>query len=153
MSKENITMSPLTEEQNSTQPQPTATPQDMKGLTGVPSAGLVTVPNRIDDICILTQNGPKPLMTRIDELYNGQTDNRYVWDEIGMSRLYADTFSYILRYVSERKKWYIYNGKVWVSADGQEMELCKLLVKKAYEYNSDLLPLLTKKQQGFMGDD
>lgn len=129
---------------------PGQTIQGIKSLMDTPLAGLVAVPNTKDDFCLLTANGPKTLSTCIDEAYNGPLVHLYTWDEIGISRLYADTFSYILRYVTERKKWYMFNGKFWESADGREMELCKLLVKEVYEYNLKFLPFLDKKQQGFM---
>lgn len=126
-------------------------PQNVTNLTAVPSAGLVTVSSNVkEDFLVLTPNGPEPLMTRIHKAYSGPLAHLYPWDEIGISRLFADTFSYILRYVTERKKWYMFNGKFWASNDAKAMELCKLLVKSVYEYSVNILPLLAKKQQSFM---
>ncbi len=39
---------------------------------------------------------------------------RYRSDDIGFGRLFADCYKDIARYVPERKKWFIYDGKRWI---------------------------------------
>lgn len=39
--------------------------------------------------------------------------SRYRSGDIGYGRLFADVYQDIARYVPERKKWYVYNGKRW----------------------------------------
>lgn len=46
-------------------------------------------------------------------------------DDIGISQLFADTYKKECRYVKERKKWYIFSGKVWEENDIGAMELAK----------------------------
>lgn len=153
MSSENIPLSPETEEQNSMQPQQPTTPQNMKGLADVSPAGLVAVNtsnNVKDDFLVPTASGPKPLSMCISMAYNGPLANDYSRDEIGTSQLFADIFSHTLRYVSERKTWYLFNGRFWERADGREMELCKLLVEEVHAYNLKVLLFLEKKQQSFL---
>lgn len=50
-------------------------------------------------------------LTELD-LVNNQ---RYRNNDIGNGRLFADVFKDIARFVPERKKWFIYDGKHWVS--------------------------------------
>ena len=60
-------------------------------------------------------------------------ENRYTYNEIGISELFADMFKSQLRYNTTAKQWYYYNGKVWNEDTGamkarQEMkELSKTL--------------------------
>ena len=69
-----------------------------------------------------TINGPV-------ELADLHPDNnpRYAWSDIGNGNLFADWYKDKARYVPERKRWYIYNGKVWEPDSGnlKAMELCK----------------------------
>lgn len=50
-------------------------------------------------------------LTELD-LVNNQ---RYRNNDIGNGRLFADVFKDIARFVPERKKWFIYDGKRWVA--------------------------------------
>lgn len=54
-------------------------------------------------------------------------NERYNWSDIGNGNLFADWYKDKARYVPERKKWYVYNGKVWEPDNGNlmVMELCK----------------------------
>lgn len=40
-------------------------------------------------------------------------NKRYSGDDIGFGRLFADVFKDVARFVSERKKWYVFDGKRW----------------------------------------
>ena len=57
------------------------------------------------------------------------TNRKYAWNDLGNGRLFADWYRDIARYVPERKKWFVFNGKVWVPDVGNltVMELCKKL--------------------------
>ena len=56
-------------------------------------------------------------------------NERYGWNDIGNGNLFADWYKEKARYVPERKRWYIYSGKVWEPDTGglRAMELCKAL--------------------------
>ena len=56
-----------------------------------------------------------------------ETNDRYAWTDIGNGNLFADWYENKARYVPERKRWYIYNGRVWEPDSGnlKAMELCK----------------------------
>lgn len=58
-----------------------------------------------------------------------EANARYAWNDIGNGYLFADWYKDIARYVPERKKWYVYDGRVWRPDIGnlQAMELCKKL--------------------------
>lgn len=53
----------------------------------------------------------------------------YGWTDIGNSRLFADCYKSVARFVPERKLWYVYDGKRWTPDIGalKAMELCKEL--------------------------
>jgi putative DNA primase/helicase len=55
---------------------------------------------------------------------------RYYSNDIGNSNLFADFYKSIARYVPERKKWFVYDGKAWRSDTGnlKVMKLCKNLL-------------------------
>ncbi len=71
-------------------------------------------------------------LTELDPVAN----KRYRSGDIGFGRLYADIYKDIARYVPERKKWYIYNGKCWVAdiSSLMAMELCKDLADALVVY-------------------
>lgn len=71
-------------------------------------------------------------LTELDPVSN----SRYRSGDMGFGRLYADFFKDIARYVPERKKWYIYNGKCWVAdiSSLMAMELCKDLADTLMVY-------------------
>ena len=56
-------------------------------------------------------------------------NNRYDWHDIGNGNLFADWYESIARFVPERKKWFVYDGRVWRPDEGnlKTMELCKNL--------------------------
>lgn len=58
-----------------------------------------------------------------------EKNERYGWNDIGNGNLFADWHKDVARYVPERKKWFVYNGKVWEPDTGnlRVMELCKKL--------------------------
>ena len=43
------------------------------------------------------------------------TNKRYAGNDIGFGRLFADVFKDIARFVSERKKWFVFDGSRWVA--------------------------------------
>ena len=61
---------------------------------------------------------------------------RYGWNDIGNSNLFADHYSGIARYVTERKKWFVYDGRAWRADTGnlKVMNLCKKLANKLMIY-------------------
>lgn len=58
-----------------------------------------------------------------------EKNDRYGWNDIGNGNLFADWYKDMARYVPERKKWFVYSGKVWEPDPGSlhVMELCKRL--------------------------
>lgn len=60
----------------------------------------------------------------------------YSWTDIGASRLFADYFRSIARYVPERKMWFCYDGGIWTPDSGslKAMEFCKLLANQLLVY-------------------
>ena len=60
----------------------------------------------------------------------------YPWTDIGASRLFADYFKSVARYVPERKLWYCYEGGIWVPDTGnlKVMEYCKSLANQLLIY-------------------
>lgn len=61
---------------------------------------------------------------------------RYYSNDIGNSNLFADYYKSIARYVPERKKWFVYDGRVWASDTGnlKVMKLCKNLANQLMYY-------------------
>mgnify|MGYP000952643638 FL=1 len=61
---------------------------------------------------------------------------RYRFGDIGFGRLFADVYKDICRFVPERKKWYVFNGKYWQADVGnlKAMELCKSLADSLLQY-------------------
>lgn len=57
--------------------------------------------------------------------------NKYKWDDIGSSLLFADFYKDILRYVPERKSWIIYKDGYWQKDTGSiyAMKLCMKLAE------------------------
>lgn len=79
---------------------------------------------RAGKITVQTQNGKMKLA----DLHPERND-RYPWNDIGNGYLFADCYREKARYVPERKKWYVFNGRVWEPDAGslKVMELCKKL--------------------------
>ena len=65
-----------------------------------------------------------------------EASDRYGWHDIGNGYLFADWYKDRARYVPERKKWFIYNGKIWEPDTGnlRAMELCKKLADELAVY-------------------
>ena len=65
---------------------------------------------------------------KLADLHPDKND-RYEWSDIGNGNLFADWYKERARYSPERKRWFIYNGKVWEPDAGnlRAMELCKKL--------------------------
>lgn len=63
-------------------------------------------------------------------------EKRYRLSDIGNGALFADYFKDRARYSQDRKKWFVYNGKVWKADDGglMAMELCKRLANRLLVY-------------------
>jgi putative DNA primase/helicase len=61
---------------------------------------------------------------------------RYYNTDIGNSNLFADYYKSVARYVPERKKWFVYDGRVWASDTGnlKVMKLCKSLANQLMYY-------------------
>lgn len=77
--------------------------------------------------------------------FHPEDNPRYAWNDLGNGNLFADAYKSIARYVPERKKWYVFNGKVWWPDTGgmAVAELCKRLalglIKHAAEIKDDTL--------------
>jgi len=65
-----------------------------------------------------------------------ESNRRYEWNDIGNSNLFADFYKDQARYVPERKKWFVYDGKSWNAdiGDLKVMELCKTLANNLTIY-------------------
>ena len=76
---------------------------------------------------------------RLGEL-DPANNKRYSNGDIGFGRLFADMYKDIARYVPERKKWYIFDGKRWVADVGglMAMELAKELSDALLVYTSTI---------------
>lgn len=90
-----------------------------------------------------------PMMATADEDFNDilrltecnlLENKRYRSGDIGYGRLFADMFKEIARYVPERKKWFVYDGKRWVPdiANLKIMELGKDLAVAMLLYTSTI---------------
>lgn len=79
---------------------------------------------KADRITAPTPDGP----VKLADLHPEKND-RYGWNDIGNGNLFADWYKDIARYVPERKKWFVYSGKLWEPDTGnlRTMELCKRL--------------------------
>ncbi len=65
-----------------------------------------------------------------------ENNRRYGWNDIGNGYLFADWYKDRARYVPQRKKWFIYDGKRWTPDVGnlRAMELCKELADALMVY-------------------
>jgi putative DNA primase/helicase len=64
------------------------------------------------------------VLPKLQEL-RPEDNPRYTWNDSGSGRLFADVFKDIARYVPERKKWYVYDGKRWF-ADMESLKTMEL---------------------------
>jgi len=60
----------------------------------------------------------------------------YPRNDIGVTRLFYDLHSGVIRYVIESKTWFFYDGRKWLKKNGQfrAMELCKDFTQAFSEY-------------------
>ncbi|MEL7610614.1 MAG: phage/plasmid primase, P4 family [Bacillota bacterium] len=65
-----------------------------------------------------------------------EKNDRYGWHDIGNGNLFADWYVDVARYVPERKKWFIYDGRAWRPDEGtlRAMELCKRIADNLMIY-------------------
>lgn len=65
-----------------------------------------------------------------------ERNERFGWHDMGNGNLFSDWYQDKARYVPERKKWFIYDGKVWRpdTGDLKVMQLCKTLADKLTIY-------------------
>lgn len=86
---------------------------------------------KADRITVTTTAG----LMKLADLHPEKND-RYGWNDIGNGNLFADWYKDVARYVPERKKWFVYNGKVWEPDTGnlRAMELCKKLADALVVY-------------------
>ena len=80
-------------------------------------------------------NSTSQLCDRLAEL-KPESNDRYAWTDIGNGRLFADWFKDKARYVPERKKWFVYDERVWrPDIDNiRVMEFCKDLADMLMYY-------------------
>lgn len=69
-----------------------------------------------------------------------EQNKRYHHNDIGDGNLFADYYRNIARYVPEKRKWYVYTGKVWTPDVGNLiiMELCKILESELISHASQI---------------
>lgn len=69
-----------------------------------------------------------------------EKNDLYLCGDIGNGRLFADRYKDKARYVPERKKWFVFNGKVWQPDTGNlmAMELCKKLTDELLSHSRTL---------------
>lgn len=72
--------------------------------------------------------------------FQPNTNPLYSWSEMGLGRLFADYYKRIARFVPERKKWFVFNGKVWVMDTGgmMIMQLAKHLVNELIRFSASI---------------
>lgn len=75
------------------------------------------------------------------------SNSKYPCTDIGNSNLFADYYRHIARYVPQRKQWFVYDGKAWISDTGnlKVMNLCKRLANKLMHYALDIKDEDTRK--------
>ena len=66
--------------------------------------------------------------------YHPEDNPRYVRNDIGIANLFADIYKDTVKYCTDRKRWYVYDGKRWVADDNAAMECCKELTLALYSY-------------------
>ena len=78
-------------------------------------------------------------MNRLRDM-NPWQDERYSNSDIGNGYLFADFYKDTARFVSERKCWYVYDGKAWRADLGglRAMELCKRLATLLFLLASEI---------------
>lgn len=81
-------------------------------------------------------------------LYDFHPEISAEWNDIGISKLFADIYIKECRYVIERKKWFTYDGRVWREGDLLSMERAKEFTRALLWY-SQSLPANNEKEEKF----
>ena len=65
-----------------------------------------------------------------------EKNDRYAWNDIGNGNLFADLYKLCARYVPERSKWAVFDGRIWQFDLGglAVMQLCKELSDSLMAY-------------------
>ncbi len=68
--------------------------------------------------------------------FKPESNDRYPWTDIGASRLFADYYKSLARFVPERKMWFCYENGIWIPDVGnlKVMEMCKSLANQLLTY-------------------
>ena len=100
----------------------------------------VTIP--ASAIIVHTPTGDRPLDVVLYNILHGILTDcvRYRLDDIGFGNLYTDIYKYKVRYVIERKCWYVYDDIRWGRNDAAAMELCKQMTREVKDYCLQNLP-------------
>ena len=87
-------------------------------------------------IIVHTPTGDRPLDVVLYNILHGiSTDSkRYRNDDVGLGNLFADIYRLELRYVTERKCWYAYDGICWGRNDAAAEEKCKEMTCAVSDY-------------------
>lgn len=85
---------------------------------------------------------------RLREL-NPEDTSKYPWTDIGSAKLFADFYKNILRFVPEKKQWFIYENGIWQSDVGslKAMKFCMELADLLHMFLLDLKD--EHKREGF----
>lgn len=69
-----------------------------------------------------------------------ENNPKYTNTDIGDGKLFADVYRDYARYVTERKSWFVYDGKIWKMDVGNllTMKLCKELARALLSYASTI---------------
>lgn len=99
---------------------------------GVSTYGQMTIDHAVTSLGAVYQPLPKNLEEFNDELTRLKLEFQfplgaiYSWNDIGSGRLFADFYQEWLRYVPERKSWFVYEDGIWQSDKGhlKAMKAC-----------------------------
>jgi P4 family phage/plasmid primase-like protien len=75
--------------------------------------------------------------------FTNQDRDRYRWNDIGISNLFADCYKNLSRYVPETRAWYVYDGRVWrndiggMAVAGQAKKFMYYLLISCQEFIDD----------------
>ena len=106
-------------------------------MRGSDTYGNLTIERAITSL--ISTYTPLPITEFNDELTRLKTDyhyplgSMYAWNDIGSSQLFADFYKDYLRYVPERKAWFVYEDGIWQNDTGNlkalkcAMELANLI--------------------------
>ncbi len=113
-------------------------------MRGVCTYGQKTITEACDKCETVYQLDPRRHIAELAAGAEGKTladlrpekTSRYGWHDMGSSYLFADWYRDKARYAPERKKWFVYNGRVWEpdTGDLKTMELCKKLADNLMVY-------------------